>query len=214
LIEATVAGESLELHAERAIYWRRRQTLIVADPHFGKAAAFRAAGVFVPEATTMGALDRISKLLDTTGATRIVFLGDFLHAKEGRHPDTFEALRRWRAARQELSCVLVRGNHDRRAGDPPAEVGLDCMNAPVQDAPFAFAHHPTHTEGAYTLAGHVHPGVLLAGAGRQYVRLPCFWFRASVGVLPAFGDFTGLADVSPAPDDRVYVIAGERVLAK
>jgi hypothetical protein len=36
-----VAGEKLGLFAERAIYWPARSTLLVADPHFGKAATFR-----------------------------------------------------------------------------------------------------------------------------------------------------------------------------
>ena len=43
-------------------------------------------------------------------------------------------------------------------------------------------------------------------------RLPCFWFGTSLGVLPAFGDFTGLADVDPAPSDQVWVIAGDQVM--
>ena len=40
---ASVAGEQLLLLGERAVYWERTRTLFVADPHFGKAAAFRAA---------------------------------------------------------------------------------------------------------------------------------------------------------------------------
>jgi len=39
---ADVAGERLVLLAERAAYWERARTLLVADPHFGKAAAFLA----------------------------------------------------------------------------------------------------------------------------------------------------------------------------
>jgi hypothetical protein len=31
-------------------------------------------------------------------------------------------------------------------------------------------------------------------------------------VLPAFGEFTGLANVSPATADRVWVVAGESVV--
>jgi hypothetical protein len=42
--------------------------------------------------------------------------------------------------------------------------------------------------------------------------LPCFHFGANVAILPAFGEFTGTALVRPVAGDRVYVVAGERVL--
>ena len=38
----TIAGETLLLLAERVAYWERTRTLLVADPHFGKAAALAA----------------------------------------------------------------------------------------------------------------------------------------------------------------------------
>jgi DNA ligase-associated metallophosphoesterase len=208
-----VAGEELTLLAERAVYWNRTATLFVADPHFGKAAAFRSHGVFVPEATTGATLDRLDAVIAATRARRVVFLGDFLHAREGRHPDTVRALADWRARHGAVDMLIVRGNHDRRAGDPPPEVGLTCTDGPVAESPFALAHHPRDVPGAYVLAGHVHPAAVLTGAGRQRTRLPCFWFGATVGVLPAFGEFTGVAVVEPVPGDRVYVVAGDAVVA-
>src|SRR6478609_3634551 len=83
-----MAGEHVRLLAERAAYWERTQALLVADPHFGKAAAFRAAGVPVPRGTTTASLARLDAALERTGAARIVFLGDFLHAREGREAET------------------------------------------------------------------------------------------------------------------------------
>ncbi|MCS6939106.1 MAG: DEAD/DEAH box helicase, partial [Roseiflexus sp.] len=65
----------------------------------------------------------------------------------------------------------------------------------------------------YTLAGHLHPAVRLNGVGRQRVTLPCFWFGAQVGVLPAFGGFTGAALITPEPGDQVFVIADGEVVA-
>ena len=44
------------------------------------------------------------------------------------------------------------------------------------------------------------------------VRLPCFWFGSRYGVLPAFGAFTGTADVLPRRGDQVFVIAEKEVL--
>ena len=207
----TVAGEALELCAERAAYWPRRRTLLVADPHFGKAASFRALGVRVPRGTTGDALARLDALVARFEPARIEFLGDFLHAREGRNEETFRAIAEWRARHGRITMRLVRGNHDKRAGDPPSEVGIECVNGPVVDSPLALAHHPTSVMGAHVVAGHLHPCAVLVGAGRQRERLRCFWIGRETTVLPAFGDFTGCADVTPAEGDALWVVIEDEV---
>lgn len=211
-LHATAARERLVLMPERAAFWPAASTLLVADAHLGKAATFRAAGLAVPGGTTAEALGRLARLLRRTGARRLLFLGDLFHAREGDTLANRAALRDWRAAHADVAVVLVRGNHDRRAGDPHPSIGIDCVDPPLLNAPFAMRHHPDPTPGAYTLAGHLHPAVRLAGRARQRRRLPCFWFGERVAVLPSFGDFTGAADVNPAAGDRVYVIAETHVL--
>jgi len=187
------------------------RTLFVADPHFGKAASFRALGVRVPRGTTGGALTRLDALVARLAPARIEFLGDFLHAREGRNAKTFGALAEWRRRHQDIAMRLVRGNHDRRAGDPPDDVGIECVDGPIAEPPFALAHHPTRVTGAYVLAGHVHPCALLVGRARQRERLPCFWLGATTAVLPAFGEFTGCAEVMPNEGDTVWVVAEDEV---
>lgn len=212
-LEIDVAGERLVLLPEHAVYWPRREMLLVADPHFGKAAAFRAGGLPVPAGTTAGGLARLDAALARTAASRVVFLGDFLHAREGRAPETLSTLATWRRDHEHIDVLLVRGNHDRRAGDPPPELGVRCADPPVIDSPFVLAHHPEPDTRGYVLAGHLHPGVRLAGAGGQRARIPCFWFGAHAAVLPAFGEFTGLAMVEVQPGDRVYAVAEGDVVA-
>ena len=207
----TVRGEDLLLLPERAVYWRRTRTLLIADPHFGKAAAFRSAGVPVPAGPTAGTLARIDATLARTAAARLVFLGDFLHARQGRSAATIAALSAWRERHEELDVVLVRGNHDRRAGDPPAGLRICCVDAPMIEPPLGFVHHPAEVPGVYALAGHIHPAATMVGRGRQRARLPCFWFCGQWAVLPAFGEFTGLATIEPGPGDQVFVIAGDAV---
>src|SRR5688500_2357169 len=126
-----VQGERLHLLPERAVYWERTRSLLVADAHFGKAATFRAASIPVPRGTTMEGIARLDSLVNATGATRIVFLGDFLHARAGRAPEMLGAFQRWRETHGGVRFLLVRGNHDRQAGDPPAELGVECVDAPL-----------------------------------------------------------------------------------
>ena len=209
---ADIAGERVSLLPERAAYWERTRTLLVADPHFGKAAAFRAAGVPVPRGTTTGSLTRLDAALARTGAARIVFLGDFLHAREGREPETTRVVSEWRRRNASIDMLLVRGNHDKRAGDPGPEIDIRCVDAPVLDAPFVFTHKPLVSDDGYVICGHVHPAARLTGLGRESVRLPCFWARERTMVLPAFGEFTGVAEIEVEPGDRVWVIADGSVV--
>jgi DNA ligase-associated metallophosphoesterase len=167
----------------------------------------------VPGGTTAATLQRLSSALAATGAGRIVFLGDLLHAAPARAAPTRGAVARWRAAHRRLALTLVRGNHDDHAGDPPPEWEVECVDGPMALGELALAHQPDPVPGRYVLAGHVHPGAIVTGRAHDRLRLPSFHFGAQVGVLPAFGDFTGLHVLPRSAGDRVFVIAGDAVRA-
>jgi DNA ligase-associated metallophosphoesterase len=209
-------GARLLLLAGRAVHLPDEACLLVADAHIGKAHSFRRLGVPVPSGTTVEALQRLTALVQATGAQRLVFLGDLLHAASGRGAATLSAFAEWRARHPGLDLRLVRGNHDRHAGDPPVDWQVQCVDEPhfLPGLPaLALAHHPQPVAGAYVLAGHVHPAVVLRGRAHQRLRLPCFHFGPEVGLLPAFGGFTGTHVLPRAAGDHVYVIAGEEVRA-
>ena len=213
MIECHVAGEELVLLAERAAFWPARRALLVADFHLGKAASFRRAGIPLPSGTTSENVSRLDRALDKTGAGEVIFLGDFLHSAEGRAPRTLERFHDWRKSRAKVALTLVRGNHDAKAGDPPCEWDVRCVEPGERAGPFVLNHHPGPARGGgYALSGHIHPAVRLHAAGEKALRLPCFWFGARFGVLPAFGAFTGSAEVLPRRGDQVFVIAEQEVL--
>ncbi|ESH86091.1 DEAD/DEAH box helicase [Cupriavidus sp. HPC(L)] len=211
--QVEVAGETLWLLPERALWWPAAAMLLVADVHFGKAAAYRALGQPVPAGTTRDNLARLADLAARYPARELVFLGDFLHARASRTPAVLAALADWRRGLPStLRCTLVRGNHDARAGDPPPSLDITVVSEPWRRGPFALCHLPGAANGGYELAGHLHPAYTLR-AGSDSVRLPCFVFDAHAGILPAFGAFTGHAPVRRAPDRRLYVIGDDRVWA-
>ena len=107
-----------------------------------KAASYRAAGQPVPGGTTRDNLTRLDALIATHRPQRLVFLGDFLHAASGRTPSVLRALRDWRQRHHGVAMTLVRGNHDDRAGDPPADARIDVVDEPWLLGPFACCHHP------------------------------------------------------------------------
>ena len=206
-------GQPLRLLPGKAAFIERSRTLLIADAHIGKAVSFRGLGVPVPRGTTSETLVALSALVAGTGARSIVFLGDFLHSARAHAAMTLAAVAAWRREHADLELVLVRGNHDDRAGDPPLEFGVRCVDEPYHRDGLALCHHPRPCCAAYVLAGHLHPCVHVAGRAWDRLRLPCFWFGEVVGVLPAFGAFTGMQPVRPNSGDRIYPIADQFVAA-
>lgn len=206
-----IAGERLLMLPQKALYWPREAMLIIADIHFGKAAAFRALGVPVPAGTTSANLGALDELVTRLPVRHIMFLGDFLHARAAQAAATQAALMAWRQRRAGLRLTLVRDNHDVRAGDPPAGLDIDLVDEPHVIGPFAFCHHPDLLVPSYVLAGHVHP-VYRLRSGWDSLLLPCFLVGEQRMVLPSFGAFTGGHPVVPQAEERLFVSSGEAVL--
>jgi DNA ligase-associated metallophosphoesterase len=208
VIEA--GGEALWLLAQKAVYWQRERLLAIADIHFGKAAAFRSFGIPVPRGTTSENLDALDALIDATGAHHVLFLGDFLHARAAHAAGTQAAMLAWRRRRQDLVLTLVRGNHDKHAGDPADALGIALVDEPYTVGALSFCHHPDLDAPGYVLAGHVHPVYVLA-TRFDALRLPCFVVGPRRMILPSFGSFTGGHTVRAEEGDRIYVTSGEAV---
>lgn len=206
------AGESLELLADRAVYWTERKTLIIADPHFGKPSAFRQAGVPVPMGTTAADLERLTTLLADTAAERLVVLGDFFHHRTGQCDRTMDMLEGWRRSHEQLNMVIIMGNHDRSSDEPPAHWNVEFLRKPLEDGPFLYCHEPCEKEGLFVMSGHIHPSITLRDNVGHALRLPCFLFSKGCSLLPAFGGFTGTARVLPKAGDKVYGIAEGQVI--
>ncbi|WP_029526493.1 ligase-associated DNA damage response endonuclease PdeM [Polaromonas glacialis] len=205
------AGEMLWLLPERALWWPAGRVLWVADLHLGKAATYRALGQPVPAGTTRENLARLSALLHHYQPAQLVFLGDFLHAAQARTTSLLAELAGWRQGHAALPCVLVRGNHDSRAGDPPLLLDIETVDEPWPIGPFAACHHPQKVAARYVIAGHLHPALTLRGPGRDHLRLPCFSFDERCAVLPAFGEFTGGWQVERQPGRTLYAVGGQAV---
>ena len=206
-----IEGEELWLLAEKALYWPARRCLLIADVHFGKASAYRSLGQPVPQGTTTENLATLDRLLAAFACEQVIFLGDFLHGPGSHASGTLGALRAWRAHNRSLHLVLVRGNHDKRAGDPPVDLGIEVVAEPWLMGPFALQHEPQAHPSHHVLAGHVHPVYRLRGKGRQSLRLPCFQIGKRMSLLPAFGAFTGGYSVELSDDEQVFVIGDKEV---
>lgn len=206
--EILVASERLLLHPFRALFWPRLRWLVVSDLHLGKAAHFRKAGSALPEGHDEATLERLDLLLQTFSPERLLILGDLFHSSHNNSWDLFES---W-ASCQHTQLHLVLGNHDILADRRYAEAGLQVCHDTLEEGPFVFTHDPVERPGCYVIGGHIHPGVVLSGQGRQHLRLPCFAFGQNVGLLPAFGSNTGTFTIQPDATHRIYATTDRSVL--
>ena len=211
MVTIEVAGQAMVLLPQKAALLPHSHTLLIADAHIGKATSFRALGVPVPGGTTSETLAGLQALVARHEVRRIVFLGDFLHSARSHAAATLAAVGRWRTQHPALQLVLVRGNHDDRAGDPPAELGFEVVDEPLREGALALCHHPRPLDDAFVIAGHLHPCVSVHGRARERLRLPCFHWLDRMLVLPAFGSFTGMHPVRRTSGDRVFAVAGDAV---
>jgi DNA ligase-associated metallophosphoesterase len=205
-----VAGEHFTLCPQRAIYWRDRNVLLLADLHLGKVSHFRRAGIPVPTRANDHNIECLVELISVSGTNRVICLGDLFHSHYNSEWEEFgEVVRHF----PHISFELVLGNHDVMSKVQYERKAI-AVYEQMQLGPFLLTHHPQEeiSDTRYNLAGHVHPGVRLRGKGRQAMTLPCFYFGRQQGFLPAFGAFTGMARIHPGKDDHVYVIAANKVL--
>lgn len=212
MLSVPFAGEDWMLHPGRALYWPRMRTLIIADLHFGKGSLFRAAGVPVPAGSTSQGLDALSSLINELQPARLLILGDFFHGKASRQQSTLDTISRWRQRQRNVEMLLVRGNHDRHAGDPSPDWRIECRDAPLREGSLAFCHEPCALPDVPVICGHVHPAAHVKDFDGSMVKIPCFVVEPNQMILPAFGKFTGTHGMSPSAHRQIYLAAAGKVV--
>ena len=204
-------GHEFNLLADRAVFWNEQKTIFIADPHFGKASSFQYCGIPVPEENTLEDCERLTLLIEKTGAENVIFLGDFFHARSGKTNEIRAILLNWRKKVQKTNLYLIRGNHDFNAGDPWPELKIKSFNDPTTLLGIECRHLPVkYSENPY-LAGHIHPGFSFRGKGKSTIRSSCFVVNSKYIILPAFGSFTGLKNVKFAQGDQIFITNGDEI---
>ncbi len=201
-----LASEPVELLGDRALYWPARRRLMIADLHLGKADVFRRAGIGLPAGGTVHDLQRLSDLLQRTGALELWILGDILHgaASQASWRDQWTG---WRQRHPAVRLVGIAGNHDRALVSTP--LGLELVDECVEEGPFALRHEPLRHPRLHVICGHLHPLAAMPGMRRRW---PAFWLRPGLTVLPAFSYFTAGVVAEPAAGEQlVACVDGEAI---
>jgi len=209
---AGCAGEPLLLHPQRAAYWPKANTLLVADVHLGKEQVFARSGNPIPAGPSEADIDRLSDLVIQSGADRLFILGDLIHAQPHRSENWLDKLSSFLDLHQQLCVEVVAGNHDKPAGQAIIDQRIHWHVGSVHEGVFVLKHEPGTDSRGHVLCGHIHPCYRLSTSRNDTVRAPVFWFGKQCSVLPSFGQFTGGHNVVPKKKDRLFMVGPNCVL--
>jgi DNA ligase-associated metallophosphoesterase len=204
-------NHQLELLPEKAIWVPNLNSIFTADLHFGKAAHFRKSGIPIPERIHDHDLELIRHLVEKYNPLDFYFLGDLFHSDWNEQWDYLNSfLEEFRGT----TFHLIKGNHDILSPIAYQKSSFKIHIEPLIIGSLILSHEPMKNfpEGHLNLCGHIHPGIRLFGKARQSVRIPCFHLRSNQLILPAFGQFTGLALIKPKTGDQIFGVTGKKII--
>ena len=194
---------------EKALYKIDEHLLIIADVHLGKASHFRKEGISIPAEAQSADYKNLEQLFKKILPQKVYFLGDLFHSTYNNDWQNFcNLIRQF----PQIQFTLIRGNHDIIDHKKFRDICIDVTDN-IEDEGFVYSHDALEpiANGKVNIVGHIHPGIVLSGAGRQNIKLPCFYITNSLVIVPAFGALTGLCSIDKMPHSRIYVVLPEDV---
>lgn len=199
----------MPLFGERALHLPRARALVVGDLHVGLESGLREAGVNIPSQTAR-MRERLARLLETTGAERILVIGDLKHkVPYTTRQEAFELPGFFRGLPARVE--LVPGNHDVELEGHLADVEVHAP-AGIVEGDVGLLHGHTWPSddvmrAKLVVTCHNHPAVMLVDPlGHRHKeaawirarftpaardRYPNIREDAELVVMPAFNELTG-----------------------
>ncbi|KAA5532297.1 ligase-associated DNA damage response endonuclease PdeM [Taibaiella lutea] len=209
-MQISLAGTTIELLPQRAIFLPETAVLILGDLHLGKAMHFRKAGIFMPPQSAYKDYETLHLLIQKHQPQHVYFLGDLFHS---HHNSEWNQLTAFIGEHPQTMFTLIKGNHDILKAELYRQHNINVIEKALIIDNLIFSHEPLKTlpEGMINVAGHIHPGCVIRSGGRQSLRLPCFYFKDNLLLLPAFGHLTGL-QILDRSDAEVFVVFPDKVM--
>ena len=207
-----IKDEQIWISPGRTLFWEAEKALIASDLHFGKTGHFRKAGIAVPAAVFKEDLQRLFNQVQYFQPDKLIIVGDLFHSKQNKELDLF---RKWRDDLGGICVTLVKGNHDILLDGWYKKASIQVVNEVLTIGSFCFRHDLEKCESGkdeYLFSGHIHPGIVINGLGKQSLRFPCFYFTKEYCVLPAFSHFTGVALIDPQKGEEVFAIVNNTIV--
>ncbi|MFK7814046.1 MAG: ligase-associated DNA damage response endonuclease PdeM [Maribacter sp.] len=201
-----IKNQTFILHPLCVAFWKEKSMLLISDVHLGKVSHFRKFGAAVPQKAVQKNFELMTEAFECFSPKTICFLGDLFHSSLNKEWELFE---QW-VSKIDSEIILVEGNHDIISPLKYEKIGVQVVPE-IQSDGFLLTHHPEERPGFFNFSGHIHPAVRLRGAGRQTLRLPCFFKSEHQMIVPAFGEFTGSHTLKPSEKNEVYAVTKEAV---
>lgn len=173
----------------RALLWKCRRALLVADLHLEKASWFAARGQMLPPYDSRETLARLAELVDAHDPAEIWALGDSFHDNAGPQRLDADMIAQIERLGRGRRIIWIAGNHDAHAevpGDRIDEAAIDGI---------MLRHEARADETRPELSGHYHPKARVRGSGGRLLSRPCAAHGGNRLILPAFGALTGGLDI-------------------
>lgn len=205
--DTTINGQIFTMHTSGALFWKSKNTLLIADVHLGKVTHFRKHGFAIPNSALHRNFEKLKEVVELFQPHLIIFLGDLFHSNQNSEWNLFV---NW-SKKCISEILLISGNHDIIDAYHYKKLGIKLVEIIKIDT-FILTHHPTEIEGFFNFSGHIHPGIILRGLGKSRLKLPCFYQGKQQMILPAFGEFTGLGIIKPQDEDLIYAITPDEII--
>lgn len=208
-MEINVAGHTLLLLPQKAVWEPAKKHLLIADCHLGKIEHFRASGIGLPFNAVDDTINKLHSLIDSFEPKHVIFLGDLFHSVKN---ESYKKLLILIENNKNSNFSLITGNHDIMRSTDYSTLGLQVYPEMVLGNLW-LTHEPQDKprDGLYNIAGHVHPGIRIKGKAKQTISLACFQFGEYAGLLPAFGYFTGKHYIKADKESRIFAISENNI---
>ena len=190
-------------------------SLVASDLHLGYEGAMAKNGVFAPKVNLKKVLESLGKAILSTGADRLIIVGDIKHDFSDIETDEFNELHDMIIflRQRKVQPVLIKGNHDNFVERYKEPFKLLVYGRDKEIGNYLFFHGDELPEipskaPAMLIMGQEHPAISITNKIVKKEKLRCFLYgeykRLPLLVLPAMGYFSTGTDVNHEPKSQLF----------
>tara|TARA_B100001057_G_scaffold311714_1_gene311746 strand:+ start:943 stop:1596 length:654 start_codon:yes stop_codon:yes gene_type:complete len=176
--------EEFYAYPNKSLYWKRLNTLIVADLHLGKSISFAKNKQFLPPYDSKDTLDNLFTSLKDINPKKLIIVGDFIHDIFSVKSLTNKDYKKLKFYNDFIEFIWVKGNHDENIY---LKNFKNYKQYKVEG--IIFSHQPIQTS-LYQICGHYHPKAKIFHKGKIIYK-SSFVHNNNIFILPSFGSLTG-----------------------
>jgi uncharacterized protein len=182
-------------------------SIVASDFHLGYEGAMTKSGVFVPKVNLNSIIETLGKAISSTGADRLIIVGDLKHDFSDIEADEFNELHDLMTflKQKKVAPVLVKGNHDNFVERYREPFNLLVYGKEADINNYLFFHGDElpkipSKNPRMLIMGQEHPAISITNTVGKREKLRCFLYgkyeRLPLLVLPAMGYFSTGTDVN------------------